>query len=266
MKFSERFGYKKVREVFQLNSMDDPLRNGLWNCIRKFVEPNDNFIEMFWVLHLKQTADTCPSHGVNVLGDYLGHDLKRAVRNPYFSSEWHEIYDILELTCAFLKRLNQEQQFQENCNYIMKTEMSAYRFVNGTITPITDGEEVKTIETATNKSKPSVRKHLHRSLELLSDRQNPDYRNSIKESISAVESKVQLLLNDEKGTLGNLLNKLDGLHPSQKEAFKKIYGYTSDKGGIRHALLDEDKIDFDDAKYMLVVCSAFVNYLTGKIQ
>ena len=44
----------------------------------------------------------------------------------------------------------------------------------------------------------------------------------------------------------------------------QLYGYTSDADGIRHALLDESDLDFEDAKFMLVSCSAFTNYLKGK--
>jgi len=45
-----------------------------------------------------------------------------------------------------------------------------------------------------------------------------------------------------------------------------IYGYTNDEGGIRHSMLDEAKVDFEDSKFMLVACSAFVNYLIMKTE
>jgi len=70
-----------------------------------------------------------------------------------------------------------------------------------------------------------------------------------------------------KSTLADALKKLDEkieIHPAPKEGFKKIYGYTSDADGIRHALMDEDKLEFDDPKYMLVSCFAFINYLIAK--
>ena len=54
------------------------------------------------------------------------------------------------------------------------------------------------------------------------------------------------------------------IHGALKAAFVKLYGYTSDADGIRHAILDEPNVDFDEAKYMVVVCSAFVNYLASK--
>ncbi|MFP6582880.1 MAG: hypothetical protein VCD00_10035 [Candidatus Hydrogenedentota bacterium] len=73
---------------------------------------------------------------------------------------------------------------------------------------------------------------------------------------------------EEKGTLGQLLKKLEediDLHPALKEAFSSLYGYTSDEGGIRHSATDGKVIDFDDAKFMLVTCTAFVNYVRGKL-
>ena len=114
-----------------------------------------------------------------------------------------------------------------------------------------------------------VRVHLQSSVDLFSDRKNPDYRNSIKESISAVEAVCQIITGEEKATLGQALKKLEEkgieLHEALRKSFSNLYGYTSDADGIRHALLEESTLDFDDAKFfMLVSCSAFVNYLAAK--
>ncbi len=109
--------------------------------------------------------------------------------------------------------------------------------------------------------------HLRAALEKLSDREEPDYRNSIKESISAVESVARAIASDEKATLGDALKVLESkidIHKSLKSAFSSLYGYTSDEEGIRHALNDAPNVDFDDAKFMLVTCSAFVSFLLGK--
>jgi hypothetical protein len=49
------------------------------------------------------------------------------------------------------------------------------------------------------------------------------------------------------------------------EAFRKLYGYTSDEKGIRHSLLEEAaKVHAEDARFMIVACSAFVNLLFVK--
>ena len=112
-----------------------------------------------------------------------------------------------------------------------------------------------------------ARGHLAQALSLLSDRENPDFRNSIKESISAVESLARELIGNPKATLGDalrLLEKCGVLHGGLKSGMSAIYGYTSDADGIRHGMLDEPHLDSADAKYYLVACSAFVNYLVEK--
>ncbi|MBI5164037.1 MAG: hypothetical protein HY985_09055 [Magnetospirillum sp.] len=133
--------------------------------------------------------------------------------------------------------------------------------------PLTSEEEIAAVDAAIAGAggKGPVASHLATALGLLSDRKNPDYRNSIKESISAVEASCCHITSDKKASLGQALKKLEGegvaIHEALKGAFEKLYGYTSNANGIRHALLAEPTLDFEDAKFMLVVCSAFVNLL-----
>lgn len=150
------------------------------------------------------------------------------------------------------------------CNNILEEEVSAYRFINGKITPISNEIEMQEIENALKSPFKPIQIHIRQALELFSDRKNPDYRNSIKESMSAVEAICRLIVKDGKATLGDALEKVNITHPALKEGFKKIYGYTSDSEGIRHALSDESYISSEDAKFMLVACSAFINYLIEK--
>jgi hypothetical protein len=104
---------------------------------------------------------------------------------------------------------------------------------------------------------------------MLRDRDQPDYRNCIKEAISAVEAASVHVTNNPKATLSDALKWLktrapDMLHPALREGLEKLYGYTSDAKGIRHALTDgESQPSFAEAKFMLVTCAAFVNLLLG---
>ena len=69
--------------------------------------------------------------------------------------------------------------------------------------------------------------------------------------------------------MGQLLKKIEekvGLHPALKTAFSNLYGYTSDEGGIRHALMETDTVKFEEAKFFLVVCSAFANFIRAKAE
>lgn len=97
-----------------------------------------------------------------------------------------------------------------------------------------------------------------------------DYHNSIKESISAVEALCRGKTGEN--TLGKALNQLEKkrvvIPKLLKTAFEKLYAYTNQEDtGIRHSLMDDDGTYTpiaDEAIFMLVSCSAFVNYLRKK--
>ena len=55
------------------------------------------------------------------------------------------------------------------------------------------------------------------------------------------------------------------IHGSLKSAILALYGYASDEGGIRHAEREtESTVTFEEAKFMMVTCSAIVNYLVAE--
>lgn len=136
------------------------------------------------------------------------------------------------------------QDFLKAANLTLKTHLAGYRFIGRTLSDITSEQEIESIEAGlenTHNLNP-VRSHLTRALELYSDKASPDYRNSIKESISAVESLSKILTNKSKATLKEALNEIEKstkLHPAFKNALSQLYGYTSDEGGIRHGLLND---------------------------
>lgn len=155
-------------------------------------------------------------------------------------------------------------------NKIMEQEKSGYRFLNDKFINITSEEELEEISKATDSPYESVSTHFRKALTLYSDRKKPNYENSIKESISAVEAMCCIITGatGSQATLGNTLKKLETngvvIHSAMKAGFEKMYGYTSDADGIRHGGIDFTNAPAEDAKYMLVSCSAFVNYLIEK--
>lgn len=269
--FSQRKGLAPVPETFQLNSMTGTLRTSLWNGVdirlwssdsfmrARYGRPHmDEFSRSLWFSHFKLPIDSRPASNDQIL---------QAIRQHFFSCKWHEVYDFLEF--AVSARAEQDPGLPEFLNQILERELSGYRFVAGTLTDITNNEELEALEDAARDSRFSgVSAHIQRALELYSDRERPDYRNSIKESISAVESVARIAAENDKATLGDALkaiNKSGHLHTALKDGFLKLYGYTSDEQGIRHAMLDEPNLSAADARYFLVSCSSFVNYLKSHI-
>ncbi len=174
---------------------------------------------------------------------------------------WYEVLNFLEFV---VQNFSDEYDIAE-FNGILESECCGYRIVNREITPITNPIEIENIEEATSSRYNSINSHFGNALKLLSDKKAPDYPNSIKESISAVEALCKIISGDEKGTLGKCLKKIAQNHPIPKSlevALNALYGYTSGEGGIRHALTEgSTQPTFADAKFMLVSCTAFVNYL-----
>ena len=96
-----------------------------------------------------------------------------------------------------------------------------------------------------------------------------DWAGSVRENIRAVASAAGRLHPDAATTLDpalKVINERRPLHPALHEAFRKLYAYTSDDQGIRHALVDQPdaRVGQDEAVFMLGACAAFASYLWRK--
>jgi hypothetical protein len=161
--------------------------------------------------------------------------------------------------------------FIDEANLILEEEVSGYRFINGVLSPITNPSEIGSIVDAIEISHAynlyGAEKHLNTALDQLSKKPEPDFRNSIKESISAIESVAKQITGEDSVGLDKAVSKLDAkvkFHGGLKSAILSLYGYTSNEDGIRHAILVEKDVGFYEAKFMLVACSALVNLIIAK--
>ena len=279
MLFSQRMGLKPVSKLTQRESIDEELRNKLWNVLIVGVwdrwEPVsqgyevrsrsdeakeiDKLMRSIWFSLLKLPLDRLPDFDQR-RGAGSGYGV---LRERVMTSTWHDVFDLIEFIVMNLPR-RWGAIVRDKLNSILEQENSAYRFIDFTITEITDQNEIDAVEEATAENKNVVSAHLKRALELLTDRKTPDYRNSMKESISAVEAVCQEVTGKPGATLNNCIAAIKAkrtLHPAFEGSLVKLFGFTSDSGGIRHAMTDEtERPTYADAKYMLVTCSAVTNY------
>jgi hypothetical protein len=184
------------------------------------------------------------------------------------SCQWDSIFDILEEIFRQHRPgywiIDDGEETAQKIRVALEGERTVYTFVGGRFVDRMTPDEVKSIEQVLRSQLEAVRDHFKAAVRLLSDRKNPDYRNSIKQSISAVEAACKHLTGLQNATLGQALNELDKrrpLHPDFKESLQRLYNWTSDSAGIRHAIKDQSNVESADAQFMLVTCSAFVNYL-----
>lgn len=276
MRFSERMGLKPIRLELQKDSMDTALRASLWsgllltsldlaNGSKSAADRIIGFTESLYLEFFKWPIDKVPEYGYRAV---------EVLRKWFFDASWSEVYDFVE-HCLLIERRQgnfgreRAKQLTDLSNKFLIKELSAYRIVAGQIVPLTNESEIQSVNEAVERKGKfaSASDHIQAAIRLYSDRNSPDYRNSVKESISAVESVVRVISGSEKATLGDALKIVDkahSLHSALKEGLLKIYGYTSDESGIRHSMIEESSVDRTDAYFMLISCSAFCNFLIAR--
>lgn len=276
MLFSERNIHKEKTLV--LNNISENCKTRILNRFNIFFRKQLNVVPSLYIL--------------NILWDRLGYkvdldlyeleykDFRDFLINEFnrlwYAQQWYTYYDILEIILSFSvsdnKLIGEDEKekisnFKNGVNEIFVEENIGYRIINNQVVNITTEEEINEIEKAMDSVFDSVNDHFEKALSFYSDRKNPDYKNSIKESISAVESMCCIICG-EKVELGKALGRLEKneiyIHGAMRNGFQSLYGYTSDESGIRHGGIEDKEVTEEDAKFMLVTCSAFVNYLKVK--
>lgn len=270
--FSERHGYIKPSDALIVECMPREVQNSIYNCLYNYSEENPGFFDsldkMVWVYFLNEKE--CDYDQIQFKRGYI---ILYIIDNSQY--EWHQKLSLIEFLLDLLEAIEKNKQqkmpsFIDSINRSFERLNYGYRIVNNLVTPITSKEEVSSIEEAFNSAKDNIKEHLNSALKHLADKEKPDYRNSIKESISAVGVLCREMTGEnDLGKALFVLEKNQGkLHPQLKTAFDTLYSYVNEKqSGIRHELMDESCTyipSYHEAKYMLVICSAFINYLNGK--
>ena len=277
--FSERYGYKKVSDVIIRERITPEIKNAICTCFDKldllfdiegYRNPRILLIELekhIWTNFLNQRLAYFDATDFNST-DYIEKS----------DTKWYSILDLIEFTIQYLfetDSLNYKNSAKRLAN-LLNSEFErlnfAYRVVGREIIEITSEQEIKAIECAMDNSPRNIQIHLNSALEKYAQRPIGDYRNSIKESISAVEAFCREKTGEN--TLGKALKKLESrglvIHSSLKSAFEKLYVYTNqEETGIRHALMDDEENytpTAEEALFMLISCSAFINYLDRKVK
>lgn len=271
--FSDRNNIKPENTTLQYKTLDDRTRTAIVNIVNVLYHAvfehhfMDNANNRLWMDVLSDVYQQQVNYSPGI--SYDANKMFDIINETIYEDDYDSVLTLFEFLLNKFEELDQFDQVPvKNCaNAIFEKEFVGYRYINKKIIPITDDNEIDSIEEALTVPYQKVANHLNKALLLISDREHPDYANSIKESISAVEAICSEILG-RSDTLGSALKKLEQkgitIHPSLKGAFEKLYGYTSDASGIRHAgQLDGKDATFEEAKFMLVSCSAFINYIKG---
>lgn len=193
--FSERYGYVKVSDVIIRERITIEIQNAICTCFDKLVDiyklagfsyADSEYVELeqhVWTKFLNQR-----------LAHYNHYDycLVRYIEDS--SKQWFQKLDLIETCIKYMHyrdsfyRFDSSKRFAQLLNSEFERLNFAYRIVGNEIVEITSEQEIKAIENAIDKSPSNIKMHLNSALEKYAQRPTGDYRNSIKESISAVEA------------------------------------------------------------------------------
>ena len=269
--FSERFGYTKPK-LLQIDFLDLELRNSLWNVCRSLlfrqksqsIRLTDSgfygIAYLVFVNFFKLPEDALPSY----TKDFVNNQLE-----IFQKGKWYVVLNYLEFIANNWGDDEFKNRFIQKINGELEEEKSAYRFVGKLLAPVSNAIEINEIERSLGQSMEfvSISKHIEEAVKLYAKKPSADYRNTIKEAISAVKLAARIISNKPTATLGEAIKLVDdklALHPAFMQGVLKFYGYTSGEGGIRHSLIEASNIDEADARFALILCSAISNFLISK--
>ena len=271
--FSDRNLIKEISKEIQYNSLNQRTRIKISNEISKYA----HFIceRVYDIKKLSEISmvilDKLYSQKINHFECYYLENVVTHVCNTILKDDYDDALTAVEFVSTIFHLalrnygITYDSQIYEKINDIFKDEFVGYRFVDEKIVQITNETEIAAIEEALSQKNDKVKEFLQKAINFISISGGKDYANSIKESITAVEALCKLIVGNDSGTLGGalkIIEKKKSIHPAFKEALLKLYGFTSDESGIRHGgNVVKTDLGFEDAKFILVTCSAFINYM-----
>lgn len=275
--FSDQYGFSDQKPI-QLGFVDGALRARIWN---------------FFYLNELSGGNSRYSFGsdsgygiVERLLDRLGNCFdgtdslngsarnRRALKGYLLNCAWNEVYDFVAFYLEFVDSERREL-IAGGLNRVFEEQKSGYRIVSAPndsfsdcpIAPITNEEELQELQKSLNTGYSSVNIALSNALQSYSDRNNPDYSNCIKESISSLESLLSHITGKDYTLSKNLKEmKKQGIemHPAFCDAIDKLYAFASNT--VRHGSKAVSVYaDESTARFALITCSAAVNYLIGEL-
>jgi len=267
--FSQRMGKTRMQKKMQKNTMTD----SFWNRLLSLVS--------------KDIVQACGPEG------YLKAKFEEAYRMQFGTTEFDVksqlakggkdavifLYNFVEFLARFaIWRVAQypgvadyaaPNRLISKYNAVFEAEKSAYRFAdNFKLIPIVDQTELDAINDAQKVAEPYrvVYESLEKAREYFSDISSPDYETTIHHSINAIETVCRIILKDDKATLGEAIDQIEGLHKSFKQSIKNLHGFASDAPNIRHGGKSDSQVTVGEheARFVLVTSHSIVNYLISK--
>lgn len=191
------------------------------------------------------------------------------IQGLVMNCEWYQVYDLTE---AIYKLLAEEvapniaNTFAARINEHFRSMGIGWQLVNGVIE--TRGTEAfesavrGAVEALQEIGRPTASDEIHKALQDLSRRPEPDLTGAIQHAMAALECVARDICGGSNATLGEIMKKYHGILPKPlPTAVEKLWGYTSEVG--RH--LQEGCVpDREEAELVVGVAASVAAYLAKK--
>jgi hypothetical protein len=278
--FAEAEKRPRFPAILKWGEIDQRLRSALWTPVFLFLEDHfqyDQYTDGPGYF-LKEPAGSIMTREFVHRRHRFISDYKQNFYKDEYIETWSTFFkksdyvDLLDFLTFVVRDPDRPSSLINRIARAMDLPFSPYRLSveAKTIFPAVSDEETKSLErdleVAFSSTFLGSKSHLQSALQTLGE---GEYRTSVRESIHAVESAVKDFTGDPHTTLSKAIKSLvseTGIHKALADAFDKLYAYTSDEKGIRHALIfgDNERVGFDEAMFFLSACTAFVSFLSRK--
>ena len=270
--FSQGAGLAELPRPLNLEEMPWTFRLMVWEYVHASIKQGHTYpyicladpwraiVSDLWKTHFENPHDTFSDS----LVEFVRQWRKIILHGPF--------YEVFDLLTALLRHPECPPDLKEQVGLcLQKHQMAYYLDTSGppTFMPQSSPQEGEAVRAAMSVLAESgmdgARAHLQKAAEMINGEQFAD---AIRESIHAVESVAKIVSEKADATLGDAIKELQGrgLHSALGEGFKKLYGYTSNEKGIRHALLEKNGANAGQAEalFMFGACALFCGYLCRK--
>ena len=269
--FSERLGLRGLRDTLQINDLDDVTRNRISNLLRTIVGTYHTGSTYLIRSDVRSWIDRVLKESVS---SYDARTISTTIEKAVQQEEWYTVLDTVEHFVTSRSngmpeatKLNSDL-LQAAWNRLFEEEGVGYRFYDGEISPILERDQADAIYGASKDSNVSsgARHHIRTALDLLRPGEGGavDAARVVREAISACEAQARFTLGDDRITLGQATKKIaanKNSHSAFVDGISKLYGWTSDEAGIRHASDGTPvSLNTSDAIFFLTIASAFVTW------
>ncbi len=271
LSFSQRNGLDPIPQQLKLEQVSPEFRRLLHYALDREIArvKRSSYMDSYFVGDWKRVAQDLHVKFFRKSISSFENDARKLngrLEAAISKAKYNQLFDLIEF---FASHDGCGSDFKRDLAQVFVEARTSYRLRDKLVIAVGTNEQaealLRAIDDAERANDLGARQHLVSAGKKLAD---GDWVGSIRESIHAVEAMA--VSHAPGNTLGPALAELERrgkLHGSLKQAFSKLYGFTSDnKTGVRHANVfgETDTVDETDALFMLGACASFVSYLIAR--